>query len=64
MIYNNVPAREIKQAHGNIRFNTQTEQWECTKCNKTETTQNKRNIMQHAIGKHNQHGKTYTKNIT
>jgi len=52
MIYNNIPAREIKHEHDNIHFNRTLQEWGCAKCNKNETTKNKRTLAQHATREH------------
>ena len=52
MIYRNIPTQELTQARETIKFNTTEQQWECIKCNRKASTQNKRNLIQHAITGH------------
>ena len=56
-----IPKHETTLVQELIKYNANTKQWECTQCEQKENTQDKRNIIQHALRKHKQASKS--KNI-
>jgi len=61
MIYASIPTHMETQAHGLIQYSAIKKRWECAKCAKWATINDKAGIIQHAIRTHQQTTATWNK---